>query len=112
MLNSKEIIQIIDTEIQFLEKVLEDPEDVAREGYRWIAGQIRAYKRIKTEIEYQEGKLINEMAKSLSISEMMKAEEEKKYAYGKGILSNLKQDKDFVCPLCDGTHGNNAKCQI
>lgn len=24
----------------------------------------------------------------------------------------VRQDDDFVCPLCDGQHGNNSFCQI
>lgn len=114
MLKSTDILMLIDKEIQLIEtNFTNDPPPSA----------VDVLKDLKTEILYQESKLVDEMAKVLSISEMIK-KEEKKYAYGKDILSNLKRndnitrasegisDKDFVCPLCDGTHGNNAKCQI
>jgi len=97
MLKSNDMIRIIDSKIETLEP---------------FSKEVEVLIEVKAEIKYQEDMLINEMATSIQIMELMEKEQEKKYAYGKGILSNLKQDKEFVCPLCDGQHGNNAKCQI
>ena len=100
MIKSTTILMLIDKEIQLIETNFNSPPSA-----------VDVLKDLKAEILYQESKLVDGMAKVLSITEMIK-KEEKNYAYGKGILSNLKKDKDFVCPLCGGTHGNNAKCQI
>ena len=97
MLKSNDMIRIIDSKIETLEP---------------FSKEVEVLIEVKAEIKYQEDMLINEMATSIQIMELLEKEQKKKYAYGKGILSDLKQDKDFVCPLCDGTHGNNAKCQI
>ena len=96
MINPTKVIQIIDDKIDKLLPFSKE-RDILIE--------------VRTEIEYLLSKELDDMDKALSLSKMLK-EEEKNYAYGKGILSNLKKDKDFVCPLCGGTHGNNAKCQI
>lgn len=126
MINPTKVIQIIDDKIDKLLPFSKE-RDILIE--------------VRTEIEYLLSKELDDMDKALSLSKMLK-EEEKNYAYGKGILSDLKkediddmnkelgkmkelggllrdflmkdteEDEDFVCPLCDGTHGNNALCQI
>ncbi len=27
------------------------------------------------------------------------------------IFIELQDEKEFICPLCEGTHGNNSLCQ-
>ena len=103
MLNSNDIVQMIDEMIVELSGVNREKEGMPGLGYseRTINPCIiETLEDLKDKIKKEEDKEIDQMAKDNG------------YAYGKGILSNLKQDKDFVCPLCDGKHGNNAKCQI
>ena len=103
MLKSNRIVTIIDEMVVELSGVNREKEGMPGLSYseRTINPCIITYfEGLKNQIKREEDKEIDQMAKDNG------------YAYGKGILSNLKQDKDFVCPLCDGKHGNNAKCQI
>ena len=122
MINSLDIVQMIDRHVKSL-------EDCGLTS-KFKEGKIASLKDLKDEIDKAEKKLVNEMAEDYKaeeikrgieeLNEMSKVleirktlkEEERLYAYGGGIMSDFKLRKgEFICPLCGGRHFGNTLCQ-
>ena len=129
MLNSNDIIQMIDRRIKFLDETYKQ-ENGTHDLLKFYKGYIASLKDLKDEIDKAEKKLVNEMAEDYKaeeikrgieeLNEMSKVleirktlkEEERLYSYGGGIMADFKLRKgEFICPLCGGRHFGNTLCQ-